>query len=49
MLCKYNCIKEVYLSDHKPVYAVFKINFKNKNMEQNCKIKNNISDDCILF
>ena len=42
MLCKYNCIKEVYLSDHKPVYAVFKINFKNKNMEQNCKIKNNI-------
>ena len=49
MLCKYNCIKEVYLSDHKPVYAVFKINFKNKNMEQNYKIKNNISDDCILF
>ena len=49
MLCKYNCIKEVYLSDHKPVYAVFKTNFKNKNMEQNCKIKNNISDDCILF
>ena len=49
MLCQYNCIKEIYLSDHKPVYGIFKINFKNKNLEQNWNVKKNISDECILF
>ena len=49
MLCQYNSIQNVYLSDHKPVYAVFKINFKNKELEDNCNIKNNINDDCIIF
>ena len=49
MLCEYNCIQNIYLSDHKPVYATFKINFKNEDKKQSCTIKDNISDDCIIF
>ena len=49
MLCDYSCLQDVDLSDHKPVYAVFKINFKNKEVEHNINIKSNINDECILF
>ena len=45
ILCKYSCIGDVKTSDHKPVYAIFKINFnheKNKNkykhIENGCNI-----------
>ena len=30
MLCEYSSLKDLNISDHKPVYAVFKINFKDK-------------------
>ena len=49
MLCEYSCLQNVHLSDHRPVYAIFKINFKNKDVEQNIDIKSNINDECILF
>ena len=49
MLCEYSSIQNIYLSDHKPVYAIFKINFKNKDVEQNANINSNIKDECILF
>ena len=50
MLCEYNSIEKIFLSDHKPVYAVFKINFKNKkNPEHNLNIKENGDKDCIVF
>ena len=52
MLCEYNSIQNIFLSDHKPVYAVFKINFKNKkNMEENLNIKDDYNNDkeCFIF
>ncbi len=43
--CKYSCISEVKTSDHKPVFAIFKINFnheknkkKYKDIEKGCNI-----------
>ena len=45
ILCKYSSIADVKTSDHKPVFAIFKINFnheknknKYKNIESGCKI-----------
>lgn len=48
MLCEYSSIRNITISDHRPVYAVFKINFKEKNIyndnfnyqksEQECNI-----------
>ena len=46
ILCKYSAIFEAKTSDHKPVYAIFKINFnsheknkkKNKKIEEGCHI-----------
>ena len=45
MLCKYSCVNEVKTSDHKPVFAIFKINFnhekykyKYNNIENGCNI-----------
>ena len=52
MLCEYNSIQNIFLSDHKPVYAVFKINFKNKkNIEENLNIKDDYNNDkeCFIF
>ena len=44
--CKYSSIRDVVLSDHKPVYAIFKINFNNdenkekkyQHIEKGCSI-----------
>jgi len=50
MLCEYNSIQNIFLSDHKPVYAVFKINFKNKkDLEGNLEIKDNNDKECKIF
>ena len=45
ILCKYSSISDIVLSDHKPVYAIFKINFNNNNrikkyqhIEKGCNI-----------
>ena len=45
ILCKYSSIFDIKTSDHKPVYAIFKINFnhgknknKYKNIEKGCNI-----------
>ena len=52
MLCEYSSIQNINISDHKPVYAIFKINFKNQKINDNFKI-NNITDDkdkeCNIF
>ena len=52
MLCEYNSIQNIFLSDHKPVYAVFKINFKNQeDIGKNLNIKddNNNDKECFIF
>ena len=50
MLCEYNSIENILLSDHKPVFAIFKINFKNKeNYEKVIEINDNKNEDCFLF
>ena len=55
MLCEYNSIQNINISDHKSVYAIFKINFKNRKKNDNIyNINyeiNNINNDkkCILF
>ena len=52
MLCEYNSIQNIFLSDHKPVYAVFKINFKNqKDIGENLNIKDDDNNDkeCSIF
>ena len=55
MLCEYNSIQNINISDHKPVYAIFKINFKNRKKNDNIyNINyeiNNINNDkkCIIF
>ncbi len=32
--CKYSCINETYLSDHKPVYSIFKIQLDDKKIDE---------------
>ena len=50
MLCEYNSIQNIFLSDHKPVYAIFKINFKNKkDFEEDLKIKDDNDKECNIF
>ena len=46
MLCEYSSIRDISISDHRPVYAIFKINFEEKKLninnfhqnEQECNI-----------
>ena len=40
MLCEYSSITDINISDHKPVYAVFKINCKDKKYSNNNYLKN---------
>ena len=49
MLCEYSSIQNIFLSDHKPVYAIFKINFKNKEMNKKLEIKDNNNEECIII
>ncbi len=50
MLCEYNSIQNIFLSDHKPVYAIFKINFKNKkDFGEDLKIKDDNNKECNIF
>ena len=46
ILCKYSSITDVKTSDHKPVYAIFKINF---NHEKNKNKYKNIEKGCNIF
>ena len=49
MLCEYSSIQNIFLSDHKPVYAIFKINFKNKETNKKLEIKDNNNEECIII
>ena len=49
MLCEYSSIQNIFLSDHKPVYAIFKINFKNREMNKKLEIKDNNNEECIII
>ena len=46
ILCKYSSIFDVKTSDHKPVFAIFKINF---NHEKNKNKYKNIENGCNIF
>ena len=46
ILCKYSSIADVKTSDHKPVFAIFKINF---NHEKNKNKYKNIESGCNIF
>ena len=46
ILCKYSSITDVKTSDHKPVYAIFKLNF---NHEKNKKKYKNIENGCNIL
>ena len=46
ILCKYSSIADVKTSDHKPVFAIFKINF---NHEKNKNKYKNIENGCNIF
>ena len=46
ILCKYSSITDVKTSDHKPVFAIFKINF---NHEKNKNKYKNIENGCSVF
>lgn len=50
VLCKYNCINDTYVSDHKPVFAVFRYDFieENQSLIENVKI-NHKSQLCNIF
>ena len=47
ILCKYSAIVDAKTSDHKPVYAIFKINFNN--FEKNKEKFKKIEEGCILI
>lgn len=47
MLCEYSSIKNITLSDHKPVYAVFKINFKDRKFISHNFHKN--EQECCIY
>ena len=40
LLCKYDCILDTKTSDHKPVFAIFKLDIEDE-IEDNSKIKKN--------
>ena len=47
---EYNWIKEVYSSDHKPVYAIFEMNIPKKTQNEKVQSsKTNNSKTCLLF
>ena len=46
ILCKYSAIFDAKTSDHKPVYAIFKLNFDN--YEKNKEKYKIIEDGCII-
>ena len=46
LLCKYSCISEVKTSEHKPVFAIFKINFNHEKSKDKYK---RIEDGCTIF
>ena len=41
MLCEYSSIRDISISDHRPVYAIFKINFEEKKVNINNFHQNN--------
>ena len=47
MLCEYSTIKNICISDHKPVYAVFKINFKDNKFISKSYNKN--EQECCIY
>ena len=47
MLCEYSSIKNITLSDHKPVYAVFKLNFKDNKFISHNFHKN--EQECFIY
>ena len=47
MLCEYSSINNILLSDHRPVYAIFKINFKDKKFI-NDKYEKKKEECCII-
>ena len=47
ILCKYSAIFDAKTSDHKPVYAIFKINFNSH--DKNKEKYENIEKDCMIF
>ena len=47
MLCEYSSINNINLSDHKPVYAIFKIDCKDKKFINN-KYKKKDEECCIM-
>ena len=47
ILCKYSAIFDAKTSDHKPVYAIFKINFNN--YEKNKDKYKKIEEGCIII
>ena len=47
MLCEYSSINNIYISDHKPVYAVFKVKCKNINYLNDKYVKN--KEECIII
>ena len=47
ILCKYSAIFYAKTSDHKPVYAIFKLNFNNH--EKNKEKYKNIEEGCIII
>ncbi len=50
VLCKYNCIIDTYVSDHKPVFAVFRYDFIEENQSLNENVKNaHKSQLCTIF
>ena len=46
-LCKYSCIDEVHFSDHKPVYAIFKLNYSEKQSKKFSVIRKDKA--CCIF
>lgn len=46
LLCKYDCIMNTYISDHKPVFAIFKLDFDNENLDERVNNKNKV---CSVF
>ena len=47
MLCVYSSINDLNISDYKPVYAVFKINFKDKKIITHNSHRNEL-ECCII-
>ena len=45
-LCKYSCIDEIHFSDHKPVYAIFKLNYSARESKKSVIRKNKA---CCIF